>query len=172
MPSEASIASIQTFDPLVKGHALFTGRDRQIEFFLAERPFFGSDAKTAAHFARIRKANIPGSQTLLHEDAASRLEVIATELGASMPQSGGIGWPRVSRFDRREPQTIADPHTTGLAIDYDATEMPHLGNRARQGRHALAGPHPAGDRPPGLDGARHARRRRPVPGDRRGDIQG
>jgi hypothetical protein len=132
LPTEASLAKIETFDPLVRDHRLFKGRDRRIEFFLAERPFFGSDDRVIAHFAKIRKAAIPGARTLLHDDAATRLEAIAGELGTRMPRSGGVGWPRVTSFDRHHPQDISDPHTIGLAIDYNATEMPHMGIRDKR----------------------------------------
>ena len=53
-----------------------------------------NDAATIAHFGGLRLANIKGSRTILHEEAASRIEHVQAEIGeAAMPSSGGVGWP-------------------------------------------------------------------------------
>ena len=130
-----SVSLKSTFDDIdsklsadVKAGAMgFFTRDEQKLAWLQEmRAYFGTDDKTIDHFAKLRKVAIKGSTTIMHESAAIRLEAVQAELGAAvMPSSGGVGWPRSQcRLGGRA--GLANLHNLGLAIDYNATQAPHI----------------------------------------------
>ncbi|OGO58892.1 MAG: hypothetical protein A2V85_12130 [Chloroflexi bacterium RBG_16_72_14] len=129
---EAILARIEKdFDPAIRGHRLLKERNQRIRFLDYMRPFFGSDDATVDHFARITPAAIPGSTTLLHEAVTTRLLSVAGELGGRMPTSDGNGWAFRAGFDTGS-QDVYDLHRIGMAIDYNAAEMPHLGKRRKK----------------------------------------
>jgi hypothetical protein len=91
--------------------------------------YFGSDAATLAHFAKIRPANIKGARTFVHEEAATRLEAVQAEIGEDkMPKSGGVGWPR-RQCTLGGKQDLGSLHQLGFAIDFNAYGTPHLKDR-------------------------------------------
>ncbi len=105
----------------------FLSRPEQIlAFFQEMRAYFGTDDKTIAHFAKFRKANIKGATTILHEEAAARLEAVQAEITvAEMPASGGIGWPR-SECKLSGQAGLGNLHNLGMAVDFNATQAPHI----------------------------------------------
>jgi hypothetical protein len=128
-PIEAALARIEAeLDDKIKTHPFMNTPAKRRQFLKFERGFFGSDDATIDHFKKIRKAAIPGDETFLHEEMTTRLLSVATEMGKKMPQSGGNGWAFRSPFDTGA-QDAGDFHRVGLAIDYNATETPHLGMR-------------------------------------------
>ena len=131
--SPGAIAAIDALPDAVKNHAyLKTPRQRRA-FLQAMRGFFKSDDATIAHFAGIREVTgRRGSKTFLHENAAARLERVAAELGPTrMPESGGNGWAFRNDYTYASEQTIGDLHAVGWAIDFNATEMVHIGERSQ-----------------------------------------
>jgi hypothetical protein len=130
-PLEVKLARIEKeFDDKIKAHPFFDNRAKRIKFLDFERPFFGSDEATIDHFAKIGKVEIPGSVTLMHEEANKRLVSVAAEMGKKMPHSSGNGWAFRSPFGAGK-QDVSDFHRIGFAIDYNAAETPHLGKRAK-----------------------------------------
>jgi hypothetical protein len=111
---------------VMKGHAFFQTPEQRAAFFQEERAWFGTDEKTLDHFEKLRVVNVKGARTILHEEAAKRLEAVQAEIGqANMPSSGGVGWPRAEATMAGE-QTIGNLHNLGFAIDYNATQAPHM----------------------------------------------
>ncbi|MBA3532218.1 MAG: hypothetical protein H0T73_09890 [Ardenticatenales bacterium] len=110
----------------MKGHAYLRRPEQRAAFFQHMRAYFGTDDKTIAHFSKLRKAAVKGATTILHDEAASRLEKVQAEIGeANMPSSGGVGWPR-SECTLASQQNLGNLHNLGFAIDYNATQTPHL----------------------------------------------
>lgn len=119
----------QKVPDFVKQHRFLRLPDQRAAFFQHMRAYFGTDEKTIAHFAKLRKANVKGAQTWLHDEAAKRLEAVQAEIGeANMPASGGVGWPR-SEASFASTQTIGNLHNIGFAVDYNAYQTPHLKDR-------------------------------------------
>ena len=113
----------------VKHHAILQLPEQRAAFFQHMRPYFGTDEKTIAHFAKLRQAKVKGATTWLHDEAATRLEAVQAELGLEhMPASGGVGWPR-SEATFSSTQGIGNLHTIGFAVDYNAYQTPHLKDR-------------------------------------------
>ncbi|MBM0744539.1 DUF4157 domain-containing protein [Phormidium sp. CLA17] len=99
--------------------------EQRAAFFQEMRAYFGTDENTVAHFARMRKANVKGATTWLHDKAATRLEAVQAELGDAMPTSGGVGWPR-AECKLSGKQGLGNLHNIGYAVDYNAYQTPHL----------------------------------------------
>jgi hypothetical protein len=111
---------------LVKQHRYLKLPEQRAAFFQEMRAYFGSDTKTLDHFAKIRKANVKGATTWLHDEAATRLEAVQAEIGeARMPSSGGVGWPR-SEASMEGQQGLGNLHNIGFAVDYNAYQAPHI----------------------------------------------
>jgi Domain of unknown function (DUF4157) len=111
---------------LVKQHPYLKRWEQRAAFFQEMRAYFGTDDKTVDHFAKLQKANVKGAPTILHEEAATRLEAVQAEIGeANMPSSGGVGWPR-GESTMEGKQTIGNLHNIGFAVDYNAYQAPHL----------------------------------------------
>jgi hypothetical protein len=134
-PVEANLKRIEAELPsVVKSNAALKTRAQRLDFLRYMRPFFGSDTATIDHFTQIRVAAVKGATTHLHEQAAARVEAVQAEIGTSrMPSSGGVGWSFREAFATGE-QTLYDLHRIGMAIDYNAADMPHLGSGQRGGR--------------------------------------
>jgi hypothetical protein len=93
------------------------------------RPYFGSDNRTIEHFKGIRRVLLHDAHTpsdlWLHDEAATRLEAVRDELPpGSMPMSS-TGWPRFGH-ELGLIGNLGDPHDFGMAVDFNAYEMPHL----------------------------------------------
>ncbi|HSJ73382.1 MAG TPA: hypothetical protein VK904_03625, partial [Miltoncostaeaceae bacterium] len=117
--------------PEVKAGSLgFLSRPEQVlAFFQEMRAYFGTDDKTIAHFAGLRKAKVKGATTILHEAAAARLEAVQAEIGEpGMPSSDGIGWPR-SECHLSGKAGLHNLHNMGMAVDYNPTQAPHIKDR-------------------------------------------
>jgi hypothetical protein len=131
---EGSRQAIETgdgFPAAIKDHKGLQTVEQRRNFLLGMRVFFGSDKATLDHFAAIREvAGLKGTTTFLHEEAASRLLAVQAEIGKDkMPSSDGNGWSFRHTFEAGFVQTIGNLHTLGFAIDYNAAQMPHLGQR-------------------------------------------
>lgn len=114
--------------PEVKAGAggFLTRPEQVLAFFQEMRSYFGTDDKTIAHFAALRRANIKGATTILHEAAAVRLEAVQAEVSrAEMPSSGGIGWPR-SECRLSGKAGLHNLHNLGMAVDFNAYQAPHI----------------------------------------------
>jgi Domain of unknown function (DUF4157) len=110
----------------VKQHPYLKRLEQRTAFFQEMRAYFGTDDKTVDHFAELQKANVKGAPTILHKEAATRLEAVQAEIGeANMPSSGGVGWPR-GESTMEGKQTIGNLHNIGFAVDYNAYQAPHL----------------------------------------------
>jgi hypothetical protein len=110
----------------VKSHRFLTLPEQRAAFFQEMRAYFGTDEKTIDHFARLRKANVKGATTWLHDEAATRLEKVQAEIGeARMPASGGVGWPR-AECTLAGKQGLGNLHNMGYAVDYNAYQAPHI----------------------------------------------
>jgi hypothetical protein len=129
--SKAAMDAFETKVPdLVKNHAWFRLPEQRAAFFQQMRAYFGDDMKAVDHFAKFRKAAVKGAATILHDEAATRLEQVQAEIGnAKMPSSGGVGWPR-SECKLSGRQDISNLHNLGFAVDYNAYEAPHLKDEA------------------------------------------
>lgn len=113
----------------VKNHKFLQLPEQRAAFFQEMRSYFGTDERTVAHFAKLRKANVKGATTILHDEAATRLEKVQAELGeANMPKSGGVGWPR-SECKLGGAATLKNLHNLGFAVDYNAYQAPNLQDR-------------------------------------------
>lgn len=102
--------------------------EQRAAFFQEMRAYFGTDENTVAHFAGMRRANVKGATTWLHDEAATRLEAVQAELGEAMPNSGGVGWPR-AECKLSGKQGLGNLHNIGHAVDYNAYQTPHLKDR-------------------------------------------
>lgn len=132
-PRSATVVSKAAMDAFeaklpdfVKNHAFFKLPEQRAAFFQQMRAYFGDDTKTIDHFAKLRKAGVKGAGTILHEEAAKRVEAVQAEIGAAkMPSSGGVGWPR-SECKVSGRQDLANLHNLGFAVDYNANQAPHF----------------------------------------------
>ena len=103
--------------------------EQQFAWLQEMEHYFGSDAATLAHFARIRPANVKGARTFLHDEAATRLEAVQADIGEEkMPKSGGVGWPR-RECTLGGKQDLGSLHQLGYAVDFNAYGTPHLKDR-------------------------------------------
>jgi hypothetical protein len=110
----------------LKQHAYLKLPEQRTAFFQEMRAYFGTDEKTIDHFAKLRKANVKGATTWLHDEAATRLEAVQAEITeANMPSSGGVGWPR-SESAMEGKQALGNLHNIGFAVDYNAYQAPHI----------------------------------------------
>ena len=125
--SKAAMDAFEAKVPdLVKNHSLFKLPEQRAAFFQQMRAYFGDDMKAVEHFAKLRKASVKGATTILHDEAATRLEKVQAEIGNDkMPSSGGVGWPR-SECKLSGKQDLANLHNLGFAVDYNAYEAPNL----------------------------------------------
>jgi hypothetical protein len=128
--SKAMMDDFEKLPDVVKTHAFLKLPEQRAAFFQEMRAYFGTDEKTLAHFGKLQEVKgLKGSTTILHEEAAKRLLAVQAEIGQDkMPSSGGIGWPRSESAVGGE-QTLANLHNLGFAIDYNATQAPHLGGK-------------------------------------------
>lgn len=111
-------------NPYARKFLLLT--EQRAAFFQQMRAYFKTDENTIEHFAKLRKANVKGAATWLHEEAAKRLEAVQAEIKLeNMPSSGGVGWPR-SECRLSNEQSTRNLHNIGFAIDYNAYQAPHL----------------------------------------------
>lgn len=123
-------SNMEAFDSrlpdFVKQHKFLALPEQRAAFFQEMRAYFGTDEKTVAHFARMRKANVKGDTTWLHDEAATRLEQVQAEIGeANMPFSRGVGWPR-AECTLAGKQGLGNLHNIGFAVDYNAYQTPHI----------------------------------------------
>lgn len=125
--SQDAIADLDHNLPaLLRTHAFLRLPEQRAALLQEMRPFFGSDRATIDHFARFRVAAVKGAQTVLHDEAATRLEAVQAEIGQTrMPSSGGVGWPR-SEPGLGGRASLANLHNVGFAVDYNATMAPHF----------------------------------------------
>lgn len=125
-------SAMESFDArlpgFVKEMKLLKLPEQRAAFFQEMRAYFGTDENTVAHFAGMRKANVKGATTWLHDEAATRLEAVQAELGEAMPTSGGVGWPR-AECKLSGKQGLGNLHNIGHAVDYNAYQTPHLKDR-------------------------------------------
>jgi hypothetical protein len=131
--SKAAMDAFETKVPdFVKNHAFLKLPEQRAAFFQQMRAYFGDDLKAVEHFAKLRKASVKGAATILHDEAAIRLEQVQAEIGNDkMPSSGGVGWPR-SECKLSGRQDLANLHNLGFAVDYNAYEAPHLKDESKR----------------------------------------
>ena len=115
------------FPAFVKGHKFLALPEQRVAFLQEMRAYFGDDAKTIAHFKRLRKVKRGGRETglILHDEAATRLEAVEQELGTANMPSTDVGWPR-SECTLGGSQELSNLHNLGFAVDFNATELPHI----------------------------------------------
>jgi hypothetical protein len=125
--SKAAMDAFESKVPdLVKKHEWFQLPEQRAAFFQHMRSYFGDDLKAVEHFAKLREAKVKGAKTILHDQAATRLEQVQAEIGNDkMPTSGGVGWPR-SECKMSSKQDLANLHNLGFAVDYNAYQAPHI----------------------------------------------
>jgi hypothetical protein len=113
----------------VRDHPALKNREQKVALLQEMRPFFGSDDRTIEHFKRIRRVFLQSptkkSNLFMHDEAAARLEAVRDELPAGTMPSSEIGWPR-SACSLGAIGSIGNLHNLGMAVDFNATEMPHL----------------------------------------------
>jgi hypothetical protein len=111
----------------VKGHKFLALPEQRVAFLQEMRAYFGDDAKTIAHFKRLRKVKRGGKETglILHDEAATRLEAVEAEIGTANMPSTDVGWPR-SECTLGGLQQLSNLHNLGFAVDFNATELPHI----------------------------------------------
>jgi len=102
-------------------------QDRK-DFLIGMTQYLGSLSSVILHFANVRRADVAG-EIHLHEDAASRIEIVAAALAAQrlpMPTTSiGLGLrDRYRPNDHHSRSKMA--HPLGYAIDYRARENPQL----------------------------------------------
>lgn len=123
-----AVAAIDKLPDKVKGDKLLDTAAKRRQFLAFMRPWFGNDAATLAHFAKIELVDVPTKgYVYLHADAKARLEAVQGEMGAdAMPKNSGVAWSFRSAFDFAGAQNHAGMHTLGYAVDYDAYANPML----------------------------------------------
>ena len=113
----------------VRDHPALKNREQKVALLQEMRPFFGSDDRTIEHFKRLRRVFLQSpskkSNLFMHDEAAARLEAVRDELPAGSMPSSEIGWPR-SACSLGAIGSIGNLHNLGMAVDFNATEMPHL----------------------------------------------
>ena len=113
----------------VRDHPALKNREQKVALLQEMRPFFGSDDRTIEHFKRIRRVFLQSpskkSNLFMHDEAAARLEAVRDELPAGSMPSSEIGWPRAAH-SLGAIGSIGNLHNMGMAVDFNATEMPHL----------------------------------------------
>ena len=113
----------------VRDHPALKNREQKVALLQEMRPYFGSDDRTIEHFKRIRRVFLQRpskkSNLFMHDEAATRLEAVRDELPAGSMPSSEIGWPR-SACSLGAIGSIGNLHNLGMAVDFNATEMPHL----------------------------------------------
>ncbi len=124
-----AVQDIDDLPPDVKNKGALSSTETRIAFLVHMRAYFATDAETVEHFKKFRRVQLhtKGRDTnlIMHEEAALRLEAVRDELPAgSMPDSD-IGWPR-GDVSLHTQATIANLHALGLAVDFNATEMPNV----------------------------------------------
>jgi hypothetical protein len=100
--------------------------DSRREFLRAGKEWFGSYEATLEHFRGIEQTTIPG-QPYLHRAAKERLEAVMATLSGPGPSST-VAFSFRKAFTADTHYTPASMHTLGYAIDYDAYNMPRIGN--------------------------------------------
>ena len=96
------------------------------------RPWFGSDARTVAHFQGMRR--VRGQDNLLvHGSLATRLEAVQSEMVAAYPDLGkraypecSVGWSFRGEVQVGTNQGHKHMHKIGMAVDFDAYNLPMM----------------------------------------------
>jgi hypothetical protein len=113
----------------VRNHPALKNREQKVALLQEMRPFFGSDDRTIEHFKRIRRVFLHSaskkSNLFMHDEAATRLEAVRDELPDGWMPDSTIGWPRAAH-SLGAIGSIGNLHNLGMAVDFNATEMPHL----------------------------------------------
>ena len=130
----ASWASVDRLErelpPALLSHPALKNREQRVALLQQMRPYFGSDDRTIEHFKGIRRVFLhdasKASDLWMHEEAASRLEAVRDELPAGAMPMSTVGWPRYGH-SLGLIGNIADLHDMGMAVDFNAYEMPKLG---------------------------------------------
>ena len=123
-----AVAALDKLPDKVKKDKALDTPEKKRNFLAFQRPWFGSDAATIAHFSKIELVDVPTKGIVfLHSDAKARLEAVQAEIGAdAMPRNNGVAWSFRNLFDFSGAQNHANMHTLGLAIDYNAYANPML----------------------------------------------
>lgn len=104
------------------------GLKNRKDFLIGMTPYLGSFEDVVMHFSNIRRVNVPGI-VHLHEDAATRMEMVAgrlAEMRLPMPATTvALGLRDRYRPHSRNSKGLM-AHPMGYAIDYRATTNPMI----------------------------------------------
>src|SRR5262249_25529406 len=97
--------------------------EQRVAFLTQMRHYFGSDKRTLQHFKGIRRVKFKkgSDKLLLHDEAATRIEMVQEELPPEEMPHTSVGWPR-SECKLGGAQTTGNLHNMGFAADFNAYE--------------------------------------------------